>query len=60
MNKITKEIYEGNVARSIAGIGTNEENARIKPGQLAKYRMFVQSTSATRKLISGQGFLYEA
>ena len=60
MNKITKEIYEGNVARSIAGIGTNEENARIKPGQLAKYRMFVQSTSATRKLIGGQGFLYEA
>lgn len=60
MNKITKEIYEGNVARAIAGIGTNEENARIKPGQLAKYRMFVQSTSATRKLIGGQGFLYEA
>jgi hypothetical protein len=59
MNKITKEIYEGDVARSIAGIGSNEENARIKPGQLAKYRMFVQSTSATRKLIGGQGFLYE-
>ncbi len=58
MNKITKELYEGDVARLIAGI-KNEDNAKIKPGKLEKYRMFIQSTSPNRKLISGQGFLYE-
>lgn len=59
MDKTTKELYEGDVARIIAGISTNEEKAKIKPGKLEKYRMFVQSTSANRKLIKGQGFLYE-
>ncbi len=59
MNKTTGELYEGTVARTIAGIGPNEDNARIKPGSLPKYRMFIQSTSVNRKLIGGQGFLYE-
>ena len=59
MNKTTGELYEGTVARTIAGIGANEDNARIKPGSLPKYRMFIQSTSVNRKLIGGQGFLYE-
>lgn len=59
MDKVTKELYEGEAARSIAGIGPNEENARIKPGKLEKYRMFIQSTSVNRKLIGGNGFLYE-
>lgn len=58
MNKITKELYEGDIARTIAGIN-NEDNAKIKPGKLEKYRMFIQSTSPNRKLIGGQGFLYE-
>jgi hypothetical protein len=59
MNKITKELYEGDAARSIAGIGLNEDNVRIKPGKLEEYRMFIQSTSPNRKLIGGNGFLYE-
>ena len=59
MDKTTKELYEGDVARVIAGIGSNEEKAKIKPGKLEKYRMFVQSTSANRKLLKDQGFLYE-
>lgn len=59
MDKVTKELYEGDVAREIAGIGPNEDNAKIKPGKLEKYRMFIQSTSANRKLIGGNGFLYE-
>ena len=59
MDKSTGELYEGSVARTIAGIGKNEENKRIKPGELPKYRMFIQSTSPNRKLINGQGFLYE-
>jgi hypothetical protein len=35
------------------------ENARIRPTHLEEYRVFVQSTSYNRKLISGTRFLYE-
>ena len=59
MDKSTGELYEGVVARTIAGISEDGENSKIKPGKLDKYRMFIQSTSPSRKLISGQGFLYE-
>ena len=59
MDKRTGELYEGSVARMIAGISEDGENSKIKPGKLEKYRMFIQSTSPSRKLISGQGFLYE-
>jgi hypothetical protein len=58
MEKTTGALYEGDAARSIAGIGSTG-NARVKPGDLPRYRMFIQSTSPARKLISGQGFLYE-
>jgi hypothetical protein len=33
--------------------------ARIKPSNLEKYVVFVQSTSANRKLMGGTRFLYE-
>jgi hypothetical protein len=59
MEKSTGTLYEGDVAREIAGIKKNEERAKIKPTSLDKYRIFIQSTSPARKLISGQGFLYE-
>jgi len=59
MDKSSGELYEGIVARKIAGISEDGENSKIKPGKLEKYRMFIQSTSPNRKLISGQGFLYE-
>jgi len=59
MDKSTGELYEGVVARTIAGISEDGEKSKIKPGKLEKYRMFIQSTSPSRKLISGQGFLYE-
>ena len=61
MDKETGNLYEGDVARRIAGIGRNDEKSRIKPGTgaVAKYRVFIQSTSVTRILIHGQGFLYE-
>jgi hypothetical protein len=58
MDKETKELYEGSVARIIAGIGFGG-NSKIKPGKLEKYRMFIQSNSPNRKLIVKQGFLYE-
>lgn len=59
MNRESGDLYEGDVARTIAGIGKNDERAKIKPGDLPKYRIFIQSTSVNRKLIAGQGFLYE-
>lgn len=59
MDRSTGELYEGDVARTIAGIKSNEERAKIKPANLDKYRVFVQSTSPNRKLIKDQGFLYE-
>jgi hypothetical protein len=34
-------------------------SVRIKPSNLEKYSVFVQSTSANRKLIGGTKFLYE-
>ena len=59
MDKNTGELYEGDVARTIAGIKANEERSKIKPGDLPKYRVFIQSTSVQRKLLKNQGFLYE-
>jgi len=59
MDRTTGNLYEGDVARFIAGIGANTEKAKLKPTALTKYRVFVQSTSVTRKLTTGQGFLYE-
>lgn len=58
MKKDTHQLYEGNHARKIAKIG--KETKKYKPTDLADYRMFIQSTSYNRKLIAGQGFLYEA
>jgi len=59
MDRVTGELYEGEAARTIAGIKKNEERSKIKPGDIPKYRVFIQSTSPNRILIAGQGFLYE-
>ena len=59
MERATCELYEGAAARAIAGIKEDDDNARVKPGELPKYRMFIQSTSPARKLVAKQGFLYE-
>jgi hypothetical protein len=59
MDRVSGELYEGDAARTIAGIKKNEERSKIKPGDIPKYRVFIQSTSPNRKLIGGQGFLYE-
>jgi len=57
MNKETGDLYEGEVARTMAGIG--DTRAKIKPAHLEKYRIFIQTTSTNRKLVRNQGFLYE-
>jgi hypothetical protein len=59
MDKATGNLYEGDVARRIANIPKNDEKKRLKPTDFPKYRVFIQSTSLTRILLAGQGFLYE-
>jgi hypothetical protein len=58
MKRDTGELYEGKEARKI--IGLSDENKKYKPSEFRDYRVFIQSTSYNRKLISGTGFLYEA
>ena len=59
MKRDTGDLYEGEVARYLAGIPRNSERFRISPSSVEGYRVFIQSTSPNRKLIGGQGFLYE-
>lgn len=54
----TGDLFEGEAARDILGIPIGE-TVRLKPSNLEKYAVFVQSTSANRKLIGGTRFLYE-
>lgn len=58
MDRVTGDLFAGEAAREILGLppGTT---VRIKPSSLEKYIVFVQSTSANRKLIGGTRFLYE-
>lgn len=57
-NHATGDLFAGNQARVMLGLPIGED-ARIRPAYLAEYRVFVQSTSYNRKLISGTRFLYE-
>ncbi|NES97905.1 MAG: VWA domain-containing protein [Desertifilum sp. SIO1I2] len=58
MDRKTGDLFEGEAAREMLGLpeGTT---ARIKPSNLEKYVVFVQSTSYNRKLLGGTRFLYE-
>lgn len=58
MERSTGDLFEGKAAREMLGLpeGTT---VRIKPSNLEKYMVFVQSTSVNRKLINGTRFLYE-
>ncbi|MBD2313155.1 VWA domain-containing protein [Desertifilum sp. FACHB-1129] len=58
MDRNTGDLFEGEAAREMLGLpeGTT---ARIKPSNLEKYVVFVQSTSYNRKLLGGTRFLYE-
>lgn len=59
-NKITGELFEGDAARSIAGITAEYAKKKMRPKNLDTYRVFVQSTSYNRKLIGGTSFVYES
>ncbi len=58
MDRKTGDLFEGEAAREMLGL-PDGSTVRIKPNNLEKYMVFVQSTSANRKLISGTKFLYE-
>jgi len=50
-NKISGYVYSGDKARKLLNLP--DTDARIKPEGLAKFDIFVQSTSVNRKLIGG-------
>jgi hypothetical protein len=58
MEKGTGDLFAGEAAREMLGLPEGG-TARIKPNNLEKYAIFVQSTSANRKLMGGTRFLYE-
>jgi hypothetical protein len=58
MERKTGDLFAGEAARDLLGLPAGT-TARIKPSNLEKYVVFVQSTSANRKLIGGTRFLYE-
>ena len=58
MDRKTGDLYSGERARELLGLPEGE-TVRIRPANLAKYIVFVQSTSANRKLMGGSKFLYE-
>ncbi|MBD2665422.1 vWA domain-containing protein [Richelia sinica] len=58
MDRTTGDLFEGGAAREMLGLPM-DATIRIKPSNLEKYIVFVQSTSANRKLIGNTKFLYE-
>jgi hypothetical protein len=58
MDKKTGDRFSGLKARELLGLPVGE-STRIRPTSLEKYAVFVQSTSANRKLMGGTRFLYE-
>ena len=58
MDRKTGDLFAGEAARDMLGLPEGA-TARIKPSNLEKYVVFVQSTSANRKLIGETRFLYE-
>jgi hypothetical protein len=59
MEKATGNLYEGRGARKLANLNKHAGKAKIKPSDIPNYRVFVQSTSISRLLVPGTGFLYE-
>jgi hypothetical protein len=58
MDRKTGDLFAGEAARDRLGLPVGA-TARIKPNNLVEYAVFVQSTSANRKLMGATRFLYE-
>ncbi len=57
--KSTGNFFEGLYARKLLNLIDYDEKKRVKPSDFAEYNIFVQSTSANRKLMGGTKFLYD-
>lgn len=57
-NKVTGDLFTGAEARNFIGLPFGERG-RIRPKYFDDYEVYIQSTSANRKLIAGYKFLYE-
>lgn len=63
LDRETGDMFEGEAARSVLGLPIGASinlNPRDAGFDTNKYTVFVQSTSANRKLMGGTAFLYEA
>ncbi len=58
MDRVSGDFFAGDRAREMLGLPLGE-TARIRPTDLEKYAVFVQSTSVNRVLQGGTRFLYE-
>lgn len=58
MDRATGDLFAGSMVREMLGL-PHGETVKIKPNNLEKYVVFVQSTSYNRKLMAGTKFLYE-
>jgi hypothetical protein len=58
VHKKTGDKFSGRKARELLGLPEGAP-ARLRPAALEEYAVFVQSTSANRKLVGGTRFLYE-
>ncbi|MCP3099943.1 VWA domain-containing protein [Myxococcus sp. K15C18031901] len=58
MDRKTGDLFSGERARELLCLPPGE-TVRIRPANLEKYVVFVQSTSANRKLVGASRFLYE-
>lgn len=54
----TGDFFTGDFARDLLGL-PHGEDASLKPLNLEKYKVFIQSTSVNRKLLGDTRFLYE-
>ena len=68
MDKGTGDIYTGPAVRAMLGLpewspdkkaSASRKDAKLRPVDLTKWAVFIQSTSVNRKLIGGTRFLYE-
>lgn len=67
MDKMTGDLFSGSEAREMLELPPQcegqkdpmREDVKLQPVSLDKYKVFIQSTSANRKLIGGTAFLYE-
>lgn len=58
MDRKTGDFFAGEAVRELLAIPQGE-TVKIKPNSIEKYLVFVQSTSANRKLMADTKFLYE-